>query len=73
MGERYLIITSVMACNIADGFMDEIISHICDYASLRGSIVILKIHIWCTIVFWVCGMQVEYMCICSTINNLCIP
>ena len=27
--------------------------------------IVLKVHMWCTKVLWACGMQAEYMCICS--------
>ena len=32
-------------------------------------IVVLKVHVWCTKVLWGCGMQAEYMCICSIISG----
>ena len=44
-------------------------SHIRKYISPCGSIydiVALKVQVWCTFVFWACGMQIEYVCICST-------
>ena len=28
-------------------------------------IVVLKVHMWCSKVLWACGMQTEYMCMCS--------
>ena len=42
---------------------------ICNYALPPDSIyyiVTLKVHIWCTKVLWACGMQTEYMFVCST-------
>ena len=44
----------------------------CNYASLCGFIyylVALIAQVWCTIVLWACGIQAEYMCVCSTHNQ----
>ena len=54
---------------IADGLikLEAIIIH--NYASPHGSIyykIALKVHTWCAKVLWACGMQVEYMFVCST-------
>ena len=42
---------------------------ICNYASPRGASyhkAALKVHVWCIKVLWDCGMQAEYMFVCST-------
>ena len=59
-----------MVSTIANGFIDYIRSHIHNYTSLHGSInyiVALEVNMWCTIALWpwACGMQAEYMSICS--------
>ena len=65
MSARY-IMTSIMVFIIADDLINSFGSHIRNYTH---AVVALKVHVWCTIVLWVCGMEVEYMCICSTYHQ----
>ena len=54
---------SDIVSNIADVFIDYIISHTCNYASPHGSIyyiIALKVHMWYTIVLWGIYMYMFY-------------